>query len=283
MAIVPTLEPGPRARAVEAVLHPLLDLFEAATGGPAAFFAEMRVPGAHLRYAFAREGGLVETVQAPAGAAHGAPRPAAGGLRVAAFLHDARGHVRGHLEAASLGGRPFEVASQRAIEACAKVLDAHLAAHAFDGPAAPGGDALSDPLTGLPNRAALLGELERMLARAQRDDMTVFTVCVGLSGLEDAGSEAFDRRLAALATRLAEGVRGGDVVARTGLHEFVVAGSIPRATAEASAAVVLERLQARCAASAAGRARIDMGFAIARIGAFDASTLLAEAEAALLA
>jgi hypothetical protein len=65
-----------------------------------------------------------------------------------------------------------------------------------------------------------------------------------------------------------------------------VVGSIPRATAEASAAVVLERLHARCVRSIAQstpRARIDMGFAVARIGEFDPQTLLAEAEDDLLA
>jgi diguanylate cyclase len=281
MAIVPIPEPSPRARAVEAVLRPLLDLFEAATGGPAAFFAELRLGGLGLRYAFAREGGLVETAQPAAGPMRGLP--VSGGLRVVAPLHAIGGDAMGHLEAASLGGRPFGAAAQEAIEACARLLEAHFAATAFHAPPAVG-DALSDPLTGLPNRAALLGELERMLARAQRDDMTVFSVCVGLSGMDDAaGSEAFEGQLAALAARLVEAVRGGDLVARTGHHEFVVAGSIPRATAEASAAVVLERLHARCIGAIRGRARIDMGFAVARIGEFDPLALLAEAEASLLA
>ena len=59
-----------------------------------------------------------------------------------------------------------------------------------------------------------------------------------------------------------------------------MAGSIPRATAEASTAVVLRRLHARCAGEPG---HIDMGFAVARIGAFDAAALLDEAEASLLA
>jgi hypothetical protein len=74
------------------------------------------------------------------------------------------------------------------------------------------------------------------------------------------------------------------VVARTGAHEFVVAGSIPRATAEASAAVVLERLSARCACEPSPQppGGIGLGLAIARIGEFDPRALLAEAEAELL-
>jgi GGDEF domain-containing protein len=117
--------------------------------------------------------------------------------------------------------------------------------------------------------------------------MTVFAVCVGLSGHDDvASSPIFDRHVAALAGSLSESVRGGDLVARTGLHEFTVVGTIPRATAEASAAVVLERLHARCArgATQAGpRARLDIGFAVARIGEFDPQALLAEAEDGLFA
>jgi hypothetical protein len=65
-----------------------------------------------------------------------------------------------------------------------------------------------------------------------------------------------------------------------------VAGSIPRSTAEASAAVVLERLGARCSripGPGARCGRLEMGFALAGIGAYDAEALLVEAEAGLAA
>ena len=287
MATVPSTAPSARARAVEAVLKPLLELFEAATGRRVAFFVELRADGVATRYACAPDGGIVETVLG-APSTPGAVGPSAEGLRLSSALHDPRGASCGHLEAASLSGRAFEPAAQAALEACARVLDAHFAG--TGAPASPDArtaTALLDPLTGLPNRAALTSELERMLARAQRDDMTVFAVCVGLSGLDDiAGSSAFDRQVGTLAGCLADSVRGGDLVARTGLHEFTVVGSIPRATAEASAAVVLERLHARCARSALQglpRARIDIGFAVARIGEFDPQALLAEAEDGLFA
>lgn len=277
MGHAPTPAASPRARALDAVLAPLLELFESAAGMRAAFMLEFPEADATVRYAFAAGDGLVESR-----AARRAAVPADTGLRLALALQDGRGADCGHLEATSLAGRPFPDPARAALRACARVLEAHLAAHAFPRPG-DAGTALLDASTGLPNRSALLAELERMLARAQRDDMTVFAVCIGLAGLdEQAASARFEREVGALAACLAESVRGGDLVARTGAHEFVVVGSIPRATAEASAAVVLERLHARCAGRA-GAARIDIGLAIGRIGEYDPRALLAEAEDSLLA
>lgn len=285
MGIETTAPPTPRARALEVLLGPLLDLFEAAAGRRAAFFVVLQEPASEARYAYARDAGIVET-RMPRKAA--APPPgSAEGLRAVAPLRDAYGGAAGYLEAASLSGQPFGPQGQVALERCARVLELHLAAGAEASTPrdSSGGLALLDATTGLPNRTALVLEMERMLARAQRDDMAVFVVCIGLAGTDDArNASAIERGIASLAGCLAESVRGGDLVARTGDHEFVVAGSIPRMTAEASAAVVLERLNARCAGAvrSAARTRVDMGFALARIGEFDAKAVLAEAEASLV-
>jgi diguanylate cyclase len=279
-------DPSSRARALEATLRPLLDLFEAACGVRAAFFADVHGPGA-ARYAFARDGGIVETpAERPAAPARCATPAAAAALRASAGLRAPDGRELGTLDVASLSGTPLPARATEVLDACARVVAALLCtAPRASAPAAPApgdGAALLDPLTGLPNRRALALELDRMLARAQRDDMAVFVVCLGLAGTDGMrGSVAFDRRVAELAACLSDGVRGGDVVARTGQHEFAVAGSIARGMAEAGAAVVLERLGARCACIG-DRARLDMGFALAGIGAFDAQALLAEAEASLL-
>lgn len=283
MGIETSAPPTPRARALEALFGPLLDLFESASGLRAAFFVVLHEPAREARYAYARDGGIVETLLPRSPMA--APAGSAEGLRAMAPLHDARGRAAGHLEAASLSGQPFTPAGRAALAQCARLLELNLA----DGgaPAANEGTdglALLDAATGLPNRTALVLEMERMLARAQRDDMAVFVVCIGLAGADDRRGEAYERGIASLAGCLAESVRGGDLVARTGDHEFAVVGSIPRMTAEASAAVVLERLSARCAGAvrATARSRVDMGFALARIGEFDAQAVLAEAEASLL-
>lgn len=269
--------PTPRARALEALLGPVLDLFEAACGLRAAFFVVLHEPAGEARYAFARDGGIVETLLPRA-----APAPLPGsaeGLRVAAPLA-----AGGHLEAASLSGTPFPAQAATLLAQCARLLDAHLATRT-SGSIGRGDDGspLLDAGTGLPNRMALVREMERMLARAQRDDMAVFVVCIGLAGSGDVRGAAYEKGVASLADCLADSVRGGDLVARTGEHEFVVVGSIPRMTAEASAAVVLQRLSARCGGlPVAPHARVDMGFALARIGEFDADAVLAEAEASLL-
>lgn len=283
MGIETSAPPTPRARAFEALLGPLLGLFEAAGGVRAAFFVVLHEAACEARYAYARDTGIVETLL-PRGTAT-RPPGSAQGLRAVAPLRDAHGQAVGHLEAASLTGQAFDPQAQTALERCARVLELQLAAGGVPTPReSTDGFALLDADTGLPNRTALVLEMERMLARAQRDDMAVFVVCISLAGGDDAHGPAYERGIASLAGCVVESVRGGDLVARIGAHEFVVAGSIPRITAEASAVVVLERLSARCSgvAHATPHTRVDMGFALARIGEFDAKAVLAEAEASLV-
>lgn len=285
MAVEPASDPAlPRMRALEAMLRPLLDLFEAACGVRAAFHATVHGAGGVSVWAYTRARGLERE---PAGAVPP-------GAHASAGLHAPDGAWLGTLDAASLDGAPLPPAASEALAACARVVAVLLAppVHASPGPTVSGSTgsramALLDGLTGLPNRQALALELDRMLARAQRDDMTVFVVCLALMG--DGAAEAdvaFDMRVAELAACLSDAVRGGDLVARTGRHEFAVAGSIPRSTAEASVAVVLERVGRHCgriAGGAGGRIPLEIGFALASIGAYDAEALLAEAEAGLLA
>lgn len=285
MAVEPAPDPAlPRMRALEATLRPLLDLFEAACGVRAGFHATVHAAGAVSAWAYTRDGGLARE---PAGAVPP-------GAHVSAGLHAPDGAWLGTFDAAALDGAPLPPAAPEALAACARVVAVLLAppAHAPPPPtpSASSGTravALLDGLTGLPNRQALALELDRMLARAQRDDMTVFVVCLALVG--ERASEvdvAFDMHVSELAACLSDAVRGGDLVARTGRHEFAVAGSIPRSTAEASVAVVLERLGRHCGCIAGAvehRMHLEIGFALAGIGAYDAAALLAEAEAGLLA
>jgi diguanylate cyclase len=152
--------------------------------------------------------------------------------------------------------------------------------------------ALSDALTGLPNRRSLLPELGRMLARVQRDDRALVVAFVDLDAFkavnDDRGHDAGDRLLVALARSLEASLRGGDLVARIGGDEFVVAGSVPRESAEAAADVLRERLEA------ATRGRFDLGnghvldydgasvgVVLARTGEIDAEAVLARADAAM--
>ncbi|MFZ3210398.1 MAG: GGDEF domain-containing protein [Terriglobales bacterium] len=87
--------------------------------------------------------------------------------------------------------------------------------------------AFHDPLTGLPNRAFFLQELERTLARQQRQPRRRSTVLfIDLNRFKSVndrlGHGAGDQVLVEVARRLERTVRPGDIVARLGGDEFTV-------------------------------------------------------------
>ena len=85
--------------------------------------------------------------------------------------------------------------------------------------------AFTDPLTQLPNRAALREELQRLLARAQRTHSSVLVAFIDLDGFKAVndrhGHERGDELLVALAHRLTAALREGDTLSRIGGDEFV--------------------------------------------------------------
>lgn len=86
--------------------------------------------------------------------------------------------------------------------------------------------AMHDALTGLPNRAMFGEELERALARAERDGRPFAVMMGDLDGFkcvnDSMGHATGDRLLVEVARRLQGGVRGGDLVARLGGDEFAI-------------------------------------------------------------
>jgi diguanylate cyclase (GGDEF)-like protein/PAS domain S-box-containing protein len=86
--------------------------------------------------------------------------------------------------------------------------------------------ATRDPLTGLPNRAALTERLQAAVARLERHPGLVAVLFVDLDRFkainDGRGHEIGDRLLCASAANLLETVRGADSVARFGGDEFVV-------------------------------------------------------------
>jgi diguanylate cyclase len=91
--------------------------------------------------------------------------------------------------------------------------------------------ALSDALTGLPNRRALIDELQRLLARAVRERSSLLVGVIdldGFKGINDRhGHQIGDRFLQAAAKRLSAGQRGTDMLGRLGGDEFMLLGPGP--------------------------------------------------------
>ncbi|GAB7190495.1 EAL domain-containing protein [Kineococcus sp. NUM-3379] len=153
-------------------------------------------------------------------------------------------------------------------------------------------DALHDPLTGLPNRRLLTAELERAVARTQRDDSSVGVVLCDVDhfkAVNDAlGHPAGDELLHAIAGRLRHAVRPADVVARIGGDEFVVLAedlSADPATGRAELAALAARVRGAVRGSylLSGHETVvttTMGGAVGRYPV-PTGDLVAEADAAL--
>lgn len=153
--------------------------------------------------------------------------------------------------------------------------------------------ALSDPLTGIPNRRALMNELARSLANAERTDMAVHVAFVDLDGFKSIndqyGHDAGDRFLIEIAKALVSGMRDGDFVARYGGDEFVVFGPATSATHDASRVAIRERLerlttgQFMIGTSTLNYAGASVGVVTSGTSERDCEAVLARADAAMYA
>lgn len=106
--------------------------------------------------------------------------------------------------------------------------------------------ALSDPLTGLANRRAFFGAIDREVAGALRHDTPVSLLLLDIDHFKEVndarGHDAGDAVLVALSRVLQRGVRQSDLVARFGGEEFAIL--LPCTSLE-GAYLLAERL--RCA------------------------------------
>lgn len=104
--------------------------------------------------------------------------------------------------------------------------------------------ALTDELTGLPNRRAFEQALEGEHARSIRDGLPFSLLMLDMMDFKEVndgyGHEAGDRILSAVGSALRDNVRQGDFAARLGGDEFV---AILHASGTAEAAVVAERIR----------------------------------------
>ncbi|WP_270689538.1 GGDEF domain-containing protein [Aeromonas sp. D3] len=102
--------------------------------------------------------------------------------------------------------------------------------------------ALSDPLTGLPNRRALMLELHRLFSLLKRTGHPLLISFIDLDGFkainDTLGHDAGDLLLQTMAQQLAGALRSGDLLARVGGDEFVAVGMGPLSGEETVEAAV---------------------------------------------
>lgn len=136
--------------------------------------------------------------------------------------------------------------------------------------------ALTDALTGLYNRRAILSEVRRMLALARREGRYVLVGMVDLDGFKSVndtyGHQSGDTFLQEVAAHLKDCLRESDVLGHTGGDEFVVVAlgvqveseKLPTAMRNAA-----EHLQARLTTATIGRYALgngDLRYAGASVG-----------------
>ncbi|KTA80384.1 GGDEF domain-containing protein [Aeromonas salmonicida] len=102
--------------------------------------------------------------------------------------------------------------------------------------------ALSDPLTGLPNRRALMLELHRLFSLLKRTGHPLLISFIDLDGFkainDTHGHDAGGLLLQTMAQQLAGALRSGDLLARVGGDEFVAVGMGPLSGEETVEAAV---------------------------------------------
>ncbi len=150
---------------------------------------------------------------------------------------------------------------------------------------------LTDTTTQLPNRRALMGEMGRYIASTASGELALIVAFIDLDHFktinDDHGHDTGDQLLAAIGARIQGAVRSSDFVARLGGDEFVALVTVARRDAEATASALRAKLQA----AGAGQFRLDnrvidyvgpsIGLIIVDPGTRDATTLLAQADAAM--
>jgi diguanylate cyclase (GGDEF)-like protein len=105
-------------------------------------------------------------------------------------------------------------------------------------------DSLHDPLTGLPNRSLFMRRLAAATSRARRDDGAFALLFLDLDNFklvnDSMGHHVGDDLLVAVARRLEQQLRGGDLVARLGGDEFAIL--LERVDSARDAALLAERV-----------------------------------------
>lgn len=145
--------------------------------------------------------------------------------------------------------------------------------------------AVSDVLTGLPNRRAMLDVLARSATHARREILPFCVAMVDIDHFKDVndscGHAAGDAVLKRFAEVMSQGLREGDVLGRWGGEEFLLV--LPGATL-ATAQTVLARMQSRIRAGMLPEPSVTFSAGVAAYHRTESpDELLARADAALYA
>jgi diguanylate cyclase len=310
-----------RARTLEELVRPLLEILEALTGMESTYFTSideaaglqtvlfsrntldlqiperLSVPWGDTLCQRALKEGRTDTDDVPALWGDSAAARELGIQSYAStpvWLQD--GLLYGTLCAASARAVPLDANARHALRLFSGLISQQLERERLVQALQAANTALSaslliDPITGLPNRRALTKELGRRIAHAHRSGEAVLVAYLDLDGFkainDHHGHDSGDQFLAAIGCSLSIGLRADDFVARLGGDEFVAVASVPSHDLPHAISAFLERLTACTRGEfALDRVSIDYGGpSIGVVAAKDTDTdidaLIARADAAM--
>ncbi len=155
------------------------------------------------------------------------------------------GNLYGTLCAASVTEVPLRLDAQHVLGLFSRLIGQHvererLVAQLRAANALLAASTRTDTLTELPNRRALMEELQAMLARGARAEESVLVAFIDLDGFKAIndmhGHACGDGFLRAMSACLNRALRKGDLLARLGGDEFVAIGPGPALAEDATAA-----------------------------------------------
>lgn len=276
------------ARTLEELTRPLLEMLEAVTGLESTYLTTIDLDKGEQHILYARN---TRAMQIPEGltvpwhdtlckraldecrpftdnvAEHWGDSDAAKALGIQTYVstpvRTSGEQLYGTLCAASSTRQPLTVEAENALRLFAGLIGKQVEREQLLGLLQKSNDelramALTDWLTGLPNRRALMGELHRALARARRAKAWVLVGAIDLDDFkrinDEQGHDAGDDFLRAIATALSGALRAGDVMARFGGDEFVLVATGPSLDEDCSLAV--RCLRDRLAAATVGEFKL---------------------------
>ncbi|GLQ95757.1 sensor domain-containing diguanylate cyclase [Dyella mobilis] len=312
-----------RARSLEELVRPLLEMLQATTGLESTYLTTIDSPAGVQHILFARN---THQMQIPEGldvpwegtlckralddgrfysddvSQSWGDCEAARALGIATYasspVHTEGGVLYGTLCAASSQHVPFNDNTESVLKLFAQLIGQQLDRERLvqqlsDANNSLAASALTDTVTRLPNRRALMQDMEQRLRLYRADEYALVVAFIDLDkfkAINDRyGHEIGDRFLEAIAGRLQGVLRSGDFAARLGGDEFVVLATSRRSDALTTASALLERLQQ----ATSGRFRLDdtvldyagpsIGTVISEPDCTDPQALIAAADARMYA